>query len=373
MKLLRASGAPIWAECPGSTTLSKVADGDISSGLEGDLCHLLASLHLKGMLDLSDSIEQLNQDSNVVALNKTRLLMTEEYRRLALGAAEYCMTLGDVRDSHSEIKLKGGTLPKGVEGTSDFISYDESTKTLHVVDFKFGFGSVEAVGNWQLLVYSNGAMDIFKGMDVEAIHLHIYQPRDYVGEAVKLWKLTRQDWFLLVTELQTRATRAQKGEKCQTGSYCRYCRSRLYCRPFLTLASYYLECCDSNPEDVNLTAEAIGKEYTYLKKAETHIKAARIAFEEKIFTCIFEGNSVPGWQIGRTSGKRYWSGSIEEIHAVATISGLKLTESKPVSVVAAWKNKEFRPLLESLISKGKGSKKLVAYDESKTKEIFKNE
>jgi hypothetical protein len=125
----------------------------------------------------------------------------------------------------------------------------------------------------------------------------------------------------------------------------------------------------SDPESIHV--HALGEELSYLARAEALIKSARAGIEDRIAAEIEHGRPVKGWRMGATAGRRYWSSSVEDIEAVAGMSGLQLTEKKPISITAAWKNTAARPLLESLISKSEGSKKLVQFDGTKINEVFK--
>lgn len=372
---LRASAAPIWAECPGSVGLKKIESGDTPASLEGDLCHLLAFLYLTEGLSIWNSADVINSNPKFKELNGTGLLVTEEYIELAKGAALYCKSVGATWTDTFKCEqfVKGGTLPLGVQGTLDFSGYNPPTKILHIIDFKFGFGSVQAVKNWQLLVYSIGAMDIFYNNIIDEIHLHIYQPRDFVNGAVKVWKLDREEWEAWKRTLLRREklTRTQPASK--TGSHCRYCPSRVFCTAFLDSVSYVLETVQTNPESNLYPSSAIGAELAYLKRASALVDSALKAFEDLAISEIEAGKPVPGWTLGRSSGKRFWTASLEDIQAVEKLINFKLTEEKPISVSAATKNKKILPLIESLMSKSEGKQKLIPFDGDKTKEIFNNE
>lgn len=340
---LRASSAPIWSNCPASTSLPSVPKESTPASLEGDLCHLIAS----NILQKKTTPGELEG-----------VVTTEELFGLGSGAAEYCVPLTEITIL-SEIKVEGGSLPPGVEGTCDFIGFKKDT--LNIVDFKFGFGSVKAKENKQLLVYSIGAMDTLKdGYDIKKIKFHIYQPRDFTGGAVKTWEISVATWREEVTKLRTSAQAALSGNGVAvTGEHCRYCASRTNCPAFLGDASHILESIQTDPEAVGV--KSLGAELAYLRRAEAIIKSARIAFEDKIMSEIKEGRPVLGWQIGSTAGRRKWTASVDEIKAVAAMTGLDLIEEKPVSISAAWRNAASRPLLESLITKGEGSPKLVPF------------
>jgi len=353
VNILRASEAGIWANCPGSTVLAKVAESNTDANREGDLLHALTS-----------------RDS--AAIKKTGMVVIDAHRDMAEAAREYCESLAATgHPGQWETAFKDGSLPEGVRGTCDYFAFHGESRTLHVVDLKFGFGSVQAFENWQLLTYSIGAMDQMHGRSVEKIRLHIYQPRDYgSAEPYKIWELPLRDWKTWAAMLKGRVDYARAGTPAETGAWCRYCPSRIFCPAFKESSSHALESIRSSPEDTLLTPSAISAELEYLRRAEAIIKSARVAFEDFVISEIKSGRPVLGWQIGRTTGRRYWSASTEEIKAVAAMTGMELTEEKPISITAAWKNTKARPILETLVTKSEGSEKLVPFDGAATKEIF---
>lgn len=371
---LRASSAPIWANCAGSTALEKVAEKENAESKEGDLCHLLSHHYSEGRLGTrmsADGINRLNGD--LAKANNTGLLVTEEFRELALGASAYCLNLTDNGRGHCELRVRGGSLPDGVGGTTDFVGYQAAIKTLHIVDLKFGHGSVAAFENWQPLVYSIGVHDLFPKLEIEHIHLHIYQPRDYVNGAVKVWKLTFAQWATWKLLLQVRAAYAQEGKECITGPHCKHCLSKIFCPPFLSNTTSLLATTETNPESHYLTPDRLGRGYAYLKQAEVLIVAARKAFEDRILSDIEKGKPVQGWQLGRAAGKRRVSADLGTLQAVGAMLGLKLTVDKPVSVSALDKlsTASNRSALETLVTKSEGSQKLIPFDGGKAQEIFK--
>lgn len=369
--MLRASEAERWVNCPGSTVLARIAKPESQESREGDLCHLLTMLMGRGDIRPGDSIEEINTNPVLTGMNKTGLLVTEDYKDLAMTASAYCNSLRGAWVVYEQY-VSGGDLPENVEGTLDFATYDEEAKALHIVDLKFGFSVVEAVRNWQLVTYATGiigAVPSLKGANT--VHLHICQPRDYISGAFKVWVVPMEAWASWVTALNAAAEQAKTGSPAQTGPHCKYCPSRVFCKPFLESASTALETVQVSPENTTMTPYSLGAELSYLYRAEALVVSARKAFEDLAIAEIEAGRPIQGWQIGRTGGKRYWSAEHDQIKAVAAMTGVSLFEEKPISITAALKNRAARPALETLISKSEGSKKLVPFDGTKVQEILK--
>ncbi len=350
---LRASHAPIWSKCPASIDLPRLEPDDQTAALEGDAVHNLA----------------FNMANNTAA-SRTDTVITDEMWEAAQDFVNYCTVLQCDLEA-TEITFVSDTMPTEVGGTADFIGYDTTSHTLHVVDLKYGYSSVAAKDNAQLLVYSLGAVGYFKQQGTLKIKLHIYQPRDYINGTVKVWELGSVDWAERIDDLKNRAGAALFSSVANTGDHCRYCKSRVYCKAFLTSASAVLETVQTRPEALKLTANAIGAEYEYLVRAEALAKSARKGFEELITQNIESGTVIPGWKIGSTNGRYKWSAQLKEIKSVETLLGVKLTEEKPVSLTVARKNPQTRVIIESLMTKSNGAKRLVPFNKSEVKEIFK--
>jgi hypothetical protein len=70
--------------------------------------------------------------------------------------------------------------PAPMFGTADFVAYDAATKTLHVVDLKYGQGVVVEVDRQPaapLLRARCRALDAEPGTEIESVHITIVQPR----------------------------------------------------------------------------------------------------------------------------------------------------------------------------------------------------
>lgn len=348
---LRASHAPIWWHCAASIDLPRLEPSDDSAAVEGSIVHLMA--FRRAQKNISES--------------GIEIVVTEEMREAAQGFVDYCNDLGCDLNAR-EITFDNETMPLKMGGTADYIGYNPKLRIIHIVDLKYGHSSVAAKDNAQLLVYSLGAIGYFRPGNINSVKLHIYQPRDYINGTVKVWELPTPEWEEQIEKLETRGTHALYNSVANTGSHCRYCRSRVYCSAFLESAGSVLETVQSRPEALELTPEAIGAEYEYLLRAESLAKSARKGFEELITQNIESGTSIPGWTIGSTNGRYKWSADIETIKGVAELSGIKLTEEKPISIAAARKTPG---VIESLMTKSNGTKRLVPFDESIVEEVFK--
>jgi RecB family exonuclease len=119
------------------------------------------------------------------------------------------------KEQHLEMEINGEFL----EGTPDVYGYDESSKTLHVIDYKTGRSYVVAENNDQLLAYAMLIMNRHDDWKIESIELailntqhdavnrHVYMGTLYVErlkarikravEKNTLERIFRQAWSLV--------------------------------------------------------------------------------------------------------------------------------------------------------------------------------
>lgn len=350
---LRASYAPIWSKCSASIGLKQLELPATPESIEGEAVHLMAFRRA--------------QENTCESGIKT--VVTEEMRDAAQGFVDYCNDL-ECDLKAREITFGGDIMPEEVGGTADFIGYDTDNHILHVVDLKYGYSSVRANDNAQLLVYSLGAVGYFKQKETLKIKLHIYQPRDYIGGIIKVWTLGVVDWDEVISELKGQAGAALFNSLANTGEHCRYCKSRVYCPAFLNSASNVLETVLTQPESLELSEETIAVEYQYLLRAESLAKSARKGFEDLITQRIESGGIIPGWTIGSTKGRYKWAADTETLKSVGELYGIKLTEEKPILLGTVRKDPLTRDIVKTLITKTNGTKTLVPFDESVIEEVF---
>lgn len=353
---LRASHAPIWSKCSASIDLKRLELPDTPESIEGDAVHLMA----------------FRRAQENTCESGTKTVVTEEMRIAAQGFVDYCNDL-ECNMKGREITFGGDVMPSEVGGTADFIGYDMDNHILHVVDLKYGHSSVDAKDNAQLLIYSLGAVGYFKQEGILKFKLHIYQPRDYIGGVIKTWTLGPVDWDEAISELKNQAGAALFSSVANTGDHCRYCKSRVYCSAFLKSASGVLETVMTDPESLELNEETIAAEYQYLLRAEALAKSARKGFEDLITQRIESGGIIPGWTIGSTKGRYKWTADMTTLKGVEKLYGIRLTEEKPISLGTARRDPVTRDIVETLITKANGTKKLVPFDESVIEEVFKND
>jgi hypothetical protein len=149
---------------------------------------------------------------------------------------DYCLKLKAEAEhvwTETSITLESLNPPAPMFGTTDFAAYIRETKTLHVVDLKYGRGVVvEAKNNPQLKYYGLGAvLAVGKGLEIEHVQLTIVQPRAFHPEGVvRHDNLDYLDLLDFAEDLIAAAKRTQDHDApLHAGKHCRFCPAAGFC------------------------------------------------------------------------------------------------------------------------------------------------
>jgi hypothetical protein len=191
--------------------------------------------------------------------------------------------------------MPGGT------ATADLVAYTDDT--LHVFDYKYGMGPVDAFENEQLLSCLLGAYDSLDFMfGFTKLVVHIVQPRIHNWSH---WEVSSERLETVRTQLRATAMmivsdkpRFQPGAK-----QCQWCRASADCEA--QKAEVYAVSADEfDPIEVDgLTAPEFSEVLDKLDLIEGFAKAARKRALERLTT----GYDIPGYKLVRgRKGARQW-------------------------------------------------------------------
>jgi hypothetical protein len=117
-------------------------------------------------------------------------------------------------------------------GTADYVRYRPSTKSLRVMDFKFGSGTyVDVDDNEQAKIYAIGVM-MELAKPVETVELTIVQPRFEGAAPVRNWTFKTSEVLDFVADAQAAAerTRDPRAELLlEAGDWCKFCKAARTC------------------------------------------------------------------------------------------------------------------------------------------------
>ncbi len=192
--------------CPGSYVMQQgIPDEESEWAAEGTLLH--------------DAVATGKKDG----LNAEQIEMVDKCREFA----DSMIIPGSTYTPEQKFDIKDSDGTVLTYGTADAVIYDEQTKTLTVIDWKFGYTPVDNVNeNIQLACYAVGAMEHY---GVNTCDCWVFQPRLYrkshhLFSHPKAVKANIKSIIKAATDDRMTLIASEKA--------CRYCRARLNCPAF---------------------------------------------------------------------------------------------------------------------------------------------
>jgi hypothetical protein len=269
-------------------------------------------------------------------------------------------------------------------GTVDAWFYNPNTHTLYIWDFKFGHLDISAFENLQLVDYYAG---IAQGLGINGetdqtlqVIMQAIQPRCFTSNGpIKEWKVMGSDLRGLINKIATAATEARSGEaRTISGPQCRYCPARHGCASARDAAMAGVDYIHrAHPDD--LTNDAVSFELATLRSAKKSIEYRLEAMEEECSSRLSAGQTVPGFKMKVSDGRRKWAKDTAVIRNVGALTGVDLIETeKPITPFQAEKKLRdagydkdgIESTLGSLITRPSAGMKVVKDDGSEARRIF---
>lgn len=312
---LGASTSKRWINCPGSVALIDTLPPEQSNVVthfagEGTSAHSLGEWAL---INSRPCAERVGDEIDGYVVTEDVALHTQVY-------VDYCESLKLlVGDGNwwieRTISLEALNPPSPMFGTADFIAYDRKTRTLYVVDLKFGQGVVvEVKSNPQLRYYGLGAL---LSMDpaqfpVDRVHMTIAQPR--TGHEDGIVRHEVLEAYALVDfagELLDAARLAtQPNAPLKAGEWCRFCRASAICPEQRENAMQLAQVDFAVPVEefvppapATLDFADYAAMLSKLDVLESWIRAMRGYGEEK----LRNGEVVPGFKLVEKRPRRHWT------------------------------------------------------------------
>jgi len=208
---LSASSSDRWLACPGCIRLSEGVEQTTSVyAEEGTKAHdLAAKILLKEPFSIEEYDPNLINDvlvytDYVESIPKDKILIEHKFNL-----------------SH---------LYPDMFGTSDCTIYQAKTKTLHVIDLKFGKGIfVKAENNTQLLYYALGAFEEMK-VPIREVQMTIVQPRYKSEDKIRSHLIHASDLYDFSIDLIEGAKRTEDiNAPLVKGFHCKFCPAKKIC------------------------------------------------------------------------------------------------------------------------------------------------
>lgn len=219
-------------------------------------------------------------------------------------------------------------IPDKAGGSIDMLCASEDGKTVVVIDYKFGYVTVPAVDNKQMLFYALSAMtdevtaDFFDR--IEKLVCVIIQPNGN-GEVADVWEVPEFDQ--VIDELEVSVDNAiaisespQANAHTKTGDHCKYCPASATC-PAKTGAA--ISALRLNPAKVEDLASALA----LIPQIESWIADVNKQAHEQLEI----GVQIEGYKLVQKRASRVWAGDAEEVFKSRKFKKSELYETKPIS------------------------------------------
>jgi hypothetical protein len=296
---LSASGSAMWFACPGSI---KAIDGlpDTSSVFadEGSAAHELGEICLTTGAAASEWVGR-------PLIEWSAWTVTAEMADYVQQYVDYVKSLGgeqayEIRCDFSE------WVPEGF-GTSDAITYVADTKTLHVVDLKYGQGvKVYADNNTQGILYALGVYDAMTlSHEIERVVITIVQPRlDHIDE----WEIGVDDLLSWGERLAQAAELALSDDapRVPGDKQCQWCKAKATCPALLTLTEQTLSA-DFDDLDLIATDRLSDKQMAQALSHKKLILSWLDAIEAEVVGRLTSGGSFAGYKMVAGRSSRDWA------------------------------------------------------------------
>lgn len=234
---LAPSAASRWFECPGSVRLSDGIENKSSLYAdEGSAAHELAAYCLRNDMepDLFDGeFVDINAKTDKARFTKEggdgRFIVDAD---MIAGVGLYLDHVRKLARPNVEIAVEQLVdlsylgIPGLDGGTADFLAYDPATKSMSVVDLKYGRGvPVDPDKNKQALCYALGAIQRYSNRGLSKVILTIVQPRcPHPAGPVRTWSADVVDLLDFEDELRERAIATTEADApLAAGPWCRFC------------------------------------------------------------------------------------------------------------------------------------------------------
>lgn len=350
---LSPSSAHRWLTCHASVALSRgVVEQESAAAQEGTLAHALLEHRLThGDVPEGAYTDEMVEGSEVVL--------------------SYLGTREEEFEIWPETKVSfGSLLPDGTFGTSDVILWYPESRTLEVIDYKFGRGVVvDPEENEQMTLYAIGALVTQKLPAPKAVVLTIIQPRAYHEKGpVRSWVT---DMRYLV-EFGTRVREAVPQIYGNDPQYnpseeaCRFCPGAFKC-PALKKLAVERAMAEFEPiaDDGELKDLADSLDVSRL------LRVWQTAVEDHALRLALSGQTIPGYKLVEGQSRRKW---IDENKVIEFFRSKKIPAKifMPPSLIGipaaekVLKKRKVDPsVLKDYVVKPEGKKKLAPVSDSR--------
>jgi hypothetical protein len=364
---IRPSNAHRWTECYASPRIEARYPDDDSNALEGTTAHWLADAILKHG---GSPYTYVNYE------HENGVFITEQMADAVQFYVDYVRSIpGELSGIEEHLSIT--EVHEDYKGTVDYWAVVGTT--LHIVDFKYGWGIVEPTENPQLASYAYGVIEGAKellpeGTKIDLIKLTIVQPRPYHEQGgIRSWNLTKDPspscafvkYRAIIAKLREAYLLASgPSPESKSGEHCKHCRGLRDCLSARMAAMNAIDySARGTVENMTLAQKAV--ELDILTRAEDALKWRKGALDEELTALAKEGKAIPGYGLESGRGSVTWTIPVEEIEELNP----DLVVKKPVTPNQALEKGLSEDDVKKYSKKIPG-KRALKRDGNKLKQIF---
>lgn len=356
---LGASKSERWMNCPGSVALTADIPETTSKWAdEGTVAHAYAAAQLGA--------------GPTATVTREFVPVTQEMEEAVQVYVDYVRAAA--RDNalfiETQFNLAPLSPPEPMFGTADAVIWDESSKTLEVIDYKHGQGVyVEVQDNPQFLMYALGAVVELKKRP-EKIITTVVQPRHHADPKIRSAEYTWDELVAFKKRLFERAAATQvEGAPLAVGSWCKFCPAQAICPAQHAHAVTVTECdfavMEPGDEDTLTDPKFLtDAQLKFVLESADLVRDWFTAVEAHVLTRLTSGGSFSGYKVVAGKTNRQWK---DETHIAQYLSrkGLKKSERTTTKLISPsqaeklFKAKKLGKLPERFTEKPAGAPRLA--------------
>ncbi len=296
MLQLRPSASKLWMHCSGyAAMIQDMPNVSGQAAQEGTAAHNMAEIVLSGAVTTCHELIDRQCSS-------TGLMFTEEMADSAQVYVDYMQQ--SFSANVSEMKVVVNDFVKGTADGANY-SYASDSTTLDIVDFKHGWGIVEAQQNWQLLCYALGTIRTLNRR-CSRINMTIVQPRPWHPSGrIRTWSLSIEEAQQYFNMIDQKSLEAQmQGAPLTAGDHCKYCPAINSCPAVRNAALNIVEMSTAQYR-IDIPNDELMPELDMLKIAEKVIKE-RVKSVENLAVEKAGKGEIPGYTVQPSNGRTVW-------------------------------------------------------------------
>lgn len=236
---------------------------------------------------------------------------------------EYLKLLTDPRFSWSAVEHDTSFAGDNwrVNARADFIGYSYTDNSLVILDFKYGYNTVEVERNWTLIAHAIGFC-ILNKLCPDRIVFGIYQPRaHHIDGHYREWAINYLD--LLELHRQVSQTLSYPNDELHTGPHCSRCPAVGNCGPAMRAGMNAIEVSGMVLIEA-VSNERLVAEYNLLLQAEKTIKNLKNAREEMMKHRLKAGENLGDYTLENGLSNRQLT--ITDPIMLKTLTGIDWTQ-----------------------------------------------